>query len=252
MVFSIIIITKNEQNNIGRTLSSIKELSDDIIIVDSGSTDETLTICKEFNCRIIETDWKGYGETKNIGNQAAKYDWILSIDADESVGQQLSSFLLSLSPDNNNLIYLIRIKNFFCQKLIRFGSWGNDNHLRFFNRKNTKWNNAAVHESLVFEEPPQIKKANGYLLHYTYNTIQEYLDKVDYYSKLNAEKYYRKGKKATFVKLYISPAFTFVKDYFFKGGILDGRYGLLIARISARGTKLKYQYLKEMIANKIN
>ena len=116
MVFSIIIITKNEQNNIGRTLSSIKKLSDDIIIVDSGSTDETLTICKEFNCRIIETDWKGYGETKNIGNQAAKYDWILSIDADESVGEQLSSFLLSLSPDNNNLVYLIRIKNFLCQK----------------------------------------------------------------------------------------------------------------------------------------
>ncbi len=249
MLLSIVIITKNEQNNIGRTLSSIKKLSDDIIIVDSGSTDETLTICKEFNCRIIETEWKGYGETKNLGNQAAKYDWILSIDADESVSEQLSSFLLSLSPDNNNLVYLIRIKNFFCQKLIRFGSWGNDNHLRFFNRKNTKWNNAAVHESLLFEETPEIKKAEGYLLHYTYNTITEYLDKVDYYSKLNAEKYYRKGKKATLVKLHISPGFTFVKDYFFKGGILDGKYGLLIARISARGTKLKYQYLKEMIKN---
>ena len=250
MLLSIVIITKNEQNNIGRTLSSIKELSDDIIIVDSGSTDETLSICKEFNCRIIETNWKGYGETKNLGNQAAKHDWILSIDADESVGDELRSYLFGLSPDNKSQVYLIRIKNFFCQKLIRFGSWGNDNHLRFFNRKNTKWNNAAVHESLVFEKTPEIKKAKGYLLHYTYNTIQEYLDKVDYYSKLNAEKYYQKGKKATFVKLNISPAFTFVKDYFFKGGIFDGKYGLLIARISAKGTKLKYKYLKEMVENK--
>ena len=249
MFFSIVIITKNEQNNIGRTLSNIQKLSEDIIIVDSGSTDKTLSICKEFNCRIIETEWKGYGETKNIGNKAAKHDWILSIDADESVDDILKAFLSGLSPDNYNQAFQVKRKNFFCQKLIRFGGWANDKPIRFFNRKNTTWNNAAVHESLHFKKTPEIKIADGYLWHYTYNTKKEYLDKVNYYAKLNAEKYYQTGNKPTFVKLHISPAFTFVKDYFLKGGILDGKYGYLIARISARGTKLKYEFLKEMVEN---
>lgn len=249
MAFSIVIITKNEKNNIDRTLSNLMNLSEDIIIVDSGSTDGTLSICKKYNCRIIETDWKGYGETKNLGNQAAKNDWILSIDADESVDDQLKTFLESLSPENNKQVFQIKRKNFFCQKHIQFGGWANDKPIRLFNRKNTKWNNAAVHESLIFKELPEIKMAEGHLLHYTYNTTKEYLEKVDYYSKLNAKKYYEKGKKANFIKLYFSPAFTFVKDYFFKFGILDGKKGFLIARISANGTKLKYQYLKEMSNN---
>jgi glycosyltransferase involved in cell wall biosynthesis len=250
MLFSIVIITKNEQNNIGRTLSNIKDLSNDILIVDSGSVDKTLSICKKFNCRIIETEWKGYGETKNIGNNSAKYDWILSIDADECVDEQLKLFLMGLSADNIQQSFQINRKNFFCQQHIQFGGWANDKPIRFFNRKNAKWNSSAVHESLLFEQTPEIKTAAGHLLHYTYNTKKEYLDKVDYYSKLNADKYYLKGKKTTFVKLHLSPVFTFIKDYFFKGGILDGKYGLLIARISAKGTRLKYQYLKEKNANR--
>src|SRR5882757_10139254 len=152
MALSIVIITKNEAHIIDNTLQSLKELTDDIIIVDSGSTDATLDICRRYNARIIETEWMGYGATKNIGNAAAANNWILSLDADEAIYEQLKQTLLQLALQDERTVYKMRRKNFFCGKWIRFGEWSRDKNIRLFNRTQARWNNDAVHENLVFSK----------------------------------------------------------------------------------------------------
>ena len=250
MQITVVIITKNEAQIIGNTLKSLQDLTDDIVIVDSGSTDETINICKKFNCNIIAVDWKGYGETKNIGNLAAKYDWILSLDADEAIDQGLLDSIKKLITPENSNIYKINRKNFFCNKFIQYGEWTGDKPIRLFNRNIASWNNAPVHESLDFTKSVNAISLKGNLLHYTTNNVEEFIEKTLKYAKLNAVKYFEQGKKSGFIKIFLSPVFSFIKNYFFRLGFLDGWYGFLIAKTSAWYTFLKYSYLKELEKNK--
>ena len=250
MNISVVIITKNEAHIIANTLQSLQAVTNDIIIVDSGSTDETVSICKNFNASIIETDWGGYGINKNKGIEAAKHDWILSLDADEAIDAELQQNLLQLTSVNENEVFNIRFKNFFCNKWIRFGEWGFDTHIRLFNRKKVQWNNAAVHENLVFTDGVTIIKLKGNILHYTVQNLQEYNAKTDYYARMNAKKYFIAGKKPDFFKQYFSSVFAFIQHYIFRLGFLDGKEGFIIAKTTARYTFLKYRYLKEMTKNK--
>jgi glycosyltransferase involved in cell wall biosynthesis len=250
MHISVVIITKNEAHIIGDTLKNIREITDDIVIVDSGSKDDTINICKQFNCNIISVDWKGYGETKNIGNAVTKHDWILSLDADESLDDVLKSSVAAIGSPEENHVFKFNRKNFFCKKLIRYGEWGNDKHIRLFNRKFANWNYAPVHENLVYFEEAKIISLKGNILHYPVNSAEEYIDKMMRYAKLNAKKYLEKGKRSTAIKLFLSPVFTFIKNYIFRLGFLDGWYGFFIAKTSAWYTFLKYSYLKELLKNK--
>lgn len=243
---SVVIITKNEAHIIADTLQSITGITDNIVIVDNGSTDDTIDICRQFNAHVISTDWKGYGETKNIGIDAAKYDWILGIDADEVIDEELKNAILQIDFSEEKNIFEMKFKNFFCNKWIRFGEWSGDKHIRLFNRKYVRWNNAAVHENLVFPVDAKKVALKGNILHYTTNSFDEHIEKTIRYAKQNAEKYFKQGKKASAVKLYISPCFTFVKYYIFKLGFLDGWYGFLIAKNTAWYTYLKYKFLKEI------
>ncbi len=247
MNISVVIITKNEAHIIANTLESLKAITDDIVIVDSGSTDDTVLICKKYNGRVIETDWQGYGVNKNKGIDAAKYDWILSLDADEAIDAELQQSLLQLVLTNEEEVFDIRFKNFFCNKWIRFGEWGFDWHIRLFNRKKIHWNNVAVHENLVFPEGVKVTKLKGNILHYTVQSMEEYEAKTDQYARMNANKYAAAGKKTNFFKQYFSPLFAFIQHYIFRLGFLDGAAGFIIARTTARYTFLKYGYLKALI-----
>lgn len=246
MDISVVIITKNEAHIIGNTLKSLQPVISDIVIVDSGSTDDTISICKQMNATVIETDWSGYGINKNRGIAAAKYDWILSLDADEAIDETLQQSLLQLSLQNESEVFDIRFKNFFCNKWIRFGEWGFDWHIRLFNRRKVHWNNVAVHENLVFPEDVVVSKLKGNILHYTVQSRQEYDAKTDHYARMNAKKYAEAGKRPNIFKQYFSPVFAFVQHYIFRLGFLDGREGFIIAKTTARYTFLKYRYLKEM------
>lgn len=249
MNISVVIITKNEAHIIANTLQSLQTVTSDIVIVDSGSTDETVAICKKFKATVIETDWAGYGINKNKGIQAAKHDWILSLDADEAIDDELAQSLMQLTSAKEEEVFDIRFKNFFCNKWIKYGEWGFDTHIRLFNRKKVQWNNVAVHENLVFPEDVKVKKLKGNILHYTVQNRQEYDAKTDYYARMNAEKYVAAGKKANFFKQYFSPVFAFIQHYIFRFGFLDGKEGFIIAKTTARYTFLKYHYLNEMNKN---
>ena len=246
MKISVVIITWNEAHIIGNTLKSLQGVTDDIVIVDSGSTDDTISICKKFSTAIIETGWDGYGMNKNKGIAAAKNDWILNLDADEAVDGELKEALLLLDLQEEDIVYEAQFKNFFCNKWIRFGEWSGDKHIRLFNRKKIQWNDAAVHESLVLTAGIQKRSLKGNILHYTSNSIDDHINKTIAYAKLNAEKYFSQGKRAGFFKLWLAPGFTFIQHYLLLLGFLDGWEGYFIARTTAWYTFLKYSYLKEM------
>lgn len=247
MGISAVIITRNEGHIIGKTLQSVRGVADEIIIVDSGSTDDTLDICRQHGARIIETGWDGYGPNKNKGIDAAKNDWILNLDADEVIDEALRTALLVLQPADSAAVFEMRFKNFFLEKWIRHGEWGNDKHIRLFNRERVRWNDQAVHEGLGLPDGATIILLKGWILHYTVHSAAEYEEKTLQYAKLNAQKYFEQKKRGTVIKQYLAPVFSFLKNYFFKLGFLDGKEGLLIARTTARYTYLKYTYLNQMI-----
>ncbi len=250
MKLSVVIITKNEGHVIGNTLQSLQDVADDIVIVDNGSTDDTLKIARQFNATVIETGWDGYGRNKNKGIDAAKHDWILNLDADEAIDEALKQSLLLLHLQNEKEVFNIRFKNFFCGKWIRFGEWGFDSHIRLFNRRLVRWNNAEVHESLIFPEGVLITKLKGNILHYTVNNRQEYEAKTKAYAMMNAKKYFDAGKKSNLFKQYFSPLFAFLQHYIFRLGFLDGKEGFIIAKSTARYTFLKYKFLNQLYKNK--
>ncbi len=243
---SVVIITRNEAHIISDTLASIASLTEDVVIVDSGSTDETTTLATAAGATILNTNWDGFGESKNKGIDAAKHDWILSIDADEQPDGQLINSLHAIDLTDSSVVYNIRFKTFLGKKEIRYGEWGNDSHIRFFNRTQIKWNNAKVHEKLVIPPGVKTKGIDGFIVHYTMKDIAEYATKMTGYALLNAEHYHRQGKKSNWIKTMVSPPFSFIKNYFFKLGFLDGREGFLIARITAFYTMLKYARLNEL------
>jgi glycosyltransferase involved in cell wall biosynthesis len=242
---SVVIITKNEAEVIASCINAAKLITDDIIVVDNDSTDQTPEIAYTCGCRVYRKNWDGYGANKNKGIALAKYNWILSIDADEIADAELIRSLHELKFDNPEIVYDISFKSYYGQKPIHFGTWGKDHHIRLFNRKLVKWSEPPVHETLILSPLIMIKKLKGHVHHYSVKDSNEYLNKTIQYAKLSAVKYLISGKKATATKLYISPLFHFLKNYIVFLGFLDGREGWTIAKMISKHTWLKYRYLKK-------
>lgn len=242
---STVIICKNEENNIRRCLESVK-WTDEIIIYDSGSTDATLQICKEYNCKIFHNqEWTGFGNAKNNAVNFASNDWILSIDADEEVCDKLKDKIKNILSNNHNH-YAFRVKriSFFMGKMVRFSGWQRDYPLRLFNRKYAEFNLKKVHESVQTSE--KIRTLNEVLLHYTYPEINTHLNKMIHYSRLGAEQAFAKSKKTCILKALLNGFAKFLKMYLINLGFLDGKTGLILAVNSSFGVYLKYVFLWEM------
>ena len=242
---SIVIVCKNGATVISETIKSFSGLTDDILIYDNGSTDNTKEIVKQSNARLVEGSWEGFGKTKNKANALAKHDWILSLDADEAIDEELKENLLQLDLADETKVFEFKFKNFLGNKWLRFGEWGNDKHTRLFNRVKIKWNDADVHESLLLPNDVKVISVPGYVLHKTAADFSEYENKIENYAALNAEKYFKQQKRPGSFKMFFSAAFSFIKNYFFKLGFLDGATGYHCARINARYTFLKYKKLNE-------
>lgn len=243
---SIVIITKNEAEVIGDMLNMAGLITDDIVIVDNGSTDGTQNIASAYGCRWYQNSWKGYGANKNIGIELAKYEWILSIDADEVPDMELVLALHDLKLDNAELVYDIRFRSYFGDRQIRFGSWGRGHHIRLFNRKLVKWSEQIVHETLIIPKQVKKKKIPGYVDHYSVKDVQECNRKAVLYARLSAEKYFQNGKEASLFNLLLSPVFSFFIGYILLLGFLDGKEGWNIARGTFKNKWLKYHNLNRM------
>lgn len=250
--FSVVIVCKNEESNIGRVLQSLAGVTDDVLVYDNGSTDGTLEILEKYGVRIHKGPWMGYGKTKHEAVDLAKYDWVLSIDADEALDEELQQALQTIAFSDANIVYEIKFKNLLGEKVLRWGEWGTDKHIRLFNRTKVNWDEAVVHEALIMPQGMVVKKLPGSVLHRTVKNTAEYSGKTVKYALLNAEKYFAQGKKSSWPKRYISPRFAFVKHYVFQLGFLDGWEGLLSARMTAFYTFLKYARLKELWKERVD
>jgi glycosyltransferase involved in cell wall biosynthesis len=241
---SIIIITLNEERNIDRCLKSVKGLTDDIIVVDSFSTDNTQTICEKHGAKFVQAKWLGYSDTKNFANSIAKYDWILSLDADEALSEELKRSITDALLKKNMKPYRINRLTNYCGSWIKHGAWYPDYKLRIFNRTQSKWQ-GYIHESISGIDEQYTEILNGDCFHYTYYTIEEHVKQTEKFSRMRAEEMFHEEKKVSFLKMIFAPCFRFFRDYFLKLGFLDGTAGYRVARISAKAVYLKYYYLRQ-------
>lgn len=231
---SATIITFNEQANIERCLKSILWV-DEIVIVDSYSTDNTIEICKKYNCKIIQTEWQGFGKTKKFAVDSASHDWILSIDADEEVTEQLKIKILDLLVAPDYYGFKIKRRSHYLGKEIKHCGWDRDYPLRLFNRQFANFNDKEVHESVILNG----KKGRIHepFLHYTYPTISSHINKINRYSELAALNGENKYSLLTSLFFGVNK---FLKMYLLQKGFLDGKYGFLLCVNSAFGVYLKY------------
>ena len=239
---SVIIITKNEAANIADCIRCAKLITDDVVVTDSGSTDETAALARAAGARVIATAWSGYGHARNLAAEAAKHDWILAIDADERVTYQLAAAVKSADDDRPDAVYGFKRENYFLGRRIRFGAWGRDKVYRLYNRKNVAWDLSSVHEDLTGDIAEK-KLLHGRAQHFTVTTPAQNLEKVRRYARLSAEKMHGQKREAGFVKRYLSPLSAFLQTYVLQLGFLDGWYGWVIAASVFENVRLKYRYL---------
>jgi glycosyltransferase involved in cell wall biosynthesis len=244
---SAVIITLNEEQNIGRCIDSILGVADDIVVVDSGSTDQTEAICQEKGARFIIHAWKGYIEQKNYGNSLAEYPLILSIDADEALSESLRIAILKVKENHQADGYEMNRMTNYCGKWIKHGGWYPDRKLRLFHRDKFEWGGERIHESMIAKAGNvSIERISGDLLHYSYYSISQHIAQANHFTNMTAELAIEKGKKAGIIKMILSPWVKFFKDYILKAGFLDGYYGYVISRISAQATFMKYAKIRQI------
>ncbi|MBK7098920.1 MAG: glycosyltransferase family 2 protein [Sphingobacteriales bacterium] len=241
---SIIILAKNSAATIERAIMSVRQISNDILVIDSGSEDDTLTIASKLNARIHHITWQGYGAARNTGAKEALYDYVFCLDSDEEISRELAQSInnLKLIP---HAVYGCKRFNFLGEKKILYGEWGNDYVFRLYNRNSTSWNLNLVHETLEHNNLKRIK-VHGAMFHYTTPDITSFRKKLKQYALLNAENYFDKKKKAGFFKRSVSPSFNFINNFIFKLGFLDGKEGLEIAKANYQYNKEKYLHLKRI------
>lgn len=240
---SVVIICCNAAATIEEVLRSAFALTDDVIVVDSGSTDGTQNLVSA-PAKLITTGWMGYGATKNKGSSEARYDWIMSIDADEVMNDELIEAIRKINFGAIHCLYAIKRLNYLGGQPIYYGEWQNDWVKRLFNRRVVAWDTSLVHENLIFNEAGSLKKLDGLLHHYTTPTIEAYEHKLENYAALMAQKYFNQGKKAQWYHPYVSPLFGFIKNYIVHLGIMDKKAGWQIAKAHAFYTLNKYKKLK--------
>ncbi|MBS1578544.1 MAG: glycosyltransferase family 2 protein [Bacteroidetes bacterium] len=240
--FSVVIIAKNEEENIVNCISSLLKFSNDILVIDSGSTDKTIALAKNIGAKVISVTWQGFGATRNMGATYTQFDWILAIDADETVSDKLIAAIKNIDELNEQIVYGFKRQNYLNGKRILFGEWGKDKVIRLYNKKNAHWDEALVHEVIIGNNI-SIEYLNGYISHYPVKDDKENRIKTLKYAKLSAVKFYKIGKKATIIKRFFSPLFNFFKMYILLLGFLDGREGYIIAKQSTTYTWLKYKFL---------
>jgi glycosyltransferase involved in cell wall biosynthesis len=244
-VLSVTILTKNSERHIGEVLESLKDFKE-IVVLDSGSADNTLAIAGAFgNVRIFKTEFLGFGPLHNMASGLCTNDWILSLDSDEVVSKDLAAEIFATGLDER-CVYSFNFLNYFDGKLIKCCGWYPERHVRIYNRKATRFSNAMVHEEIEQKGMTEVK-LKGHVRHYSYDSVDDFLSKMQGYSSLFASNYAGR-RKASPMTAAVHALFTFMKCYFLKRGVFYGYEGFLISVSNAAGTL--YKYLKLYEANR--
>ena len=244
---SVVIITHNEERNIGRCLESLHNIASEVVVVDSGSTDGTEGICRQHEALFVHHDWEGFSNQKNYAETLATGEWVLSLDADEALSPKLHDSLQRLmtgGPHHGEVYSMSRLTN-FCGHWIHHCGWYPDTKVRLWQRGTARWE-GDVHEQLIFNQPVETVHLKGDLLHYSYYTLDELTTRQTHYYQLAAQEAYAKGRHCGPLALRLRPAWRFVRDYLLRGGFLDGKAGYTVCRMNAHYTFMKYATLREL------
>lgn len=241
---SVTIIALNEEENIIPCLETVK-WADEIVLVDTGSTDRTLELARRYTDRIFTIPWPGYGAAKNFASDKASYEWIFSLDADERVPEALKEEILAVVRGSSPLAgYRVPRKNYFSGRWIKHAGWHPDLTLRLFQRAKGRFWEREVHEEVLVDGQVGVLKTP--LEHYSYDSVSEYVARMDRYARLAARELAKAGRRPGFLDIFWRPAATFFNRYFIQWGLLEGRLGYTIAVLSSMYTFLKYYYLREL------
>jgi glycosyltransferase involved in cell wall biosynthesis len=244
-MISAVVITFNEEKNIRRCLDSLIQVTDDIVVLDSQSTDKTVSICEEYKqVRCIQVNWEGYGPTKNLARQYAKYPWILSLDADECLDAEAILGIKKCQLEQKT-VYQFARKNHYQNIWIKHGGWYPDYKSRLYPKK-VSWSNSKVHEDVEMPQDYSLQLLQGNILHYTIDHMNGYRATLHKYAKLRAEQSILNGKRVTAVQALGSGLARFLKTYFMRKGFLDGRLGLKLSMYSIYARWYWWVYYKEL------
>jgi glycosyltransferase involved in cell wall biosynthesis len=244
MKLSATIVALNEERNIVRAIESL-HIADEIVVVDSGSTDRTRDVARSLGARVIEEPWRGYAAQKNFAAQCAEHDWILSLDADESLGEVLEAEILELKREGPRFdAYDMPRLAQYCGRWILHSGWYPDPKVRLYHRKRALWAGDFVHESVRVNGT--LGHLQGKLLHFTCNSVDDHLKTLNRYTTLAAQELVAKQSSSPLWKLALDPIWTFLRSYVIRQGFRDGPQGFTIARMAALYTFLKYSKAREL------
>jgi glycosyltransferase involved in cell wall biosynthesis len=243
---SAVIITFNEEKNIERCIESLIGLADEIVVLDSFSTDKTEEICKKHNVNFFQHKFDGHIEQKNRAITYAKHPYIVSLDADEAISPELKKSILEEKNNWQADGYKFNRLTNYCGKWIKYCGWYPDRKLRLWNPEKGNWTGINPHDEYKMEEGSSVKFLKGDLYHYSYYTIEDHYKQVEKFTDISAKAYFEKNIKSNFLKIAFKPIWKFIKDYIFKLGFLDGYLGFKICSISAKATYIKYRKIKNL------
>lgn len=247
MKISAVIITYNEEKNILRCLESLQGIVDEVLVVDSFSNDGTKQICASMGVRFVENAFEGHIQQKNFAMNLASNEWVLSLDADEALTQELRSSISELAESDENTAYEFKRLTSFCGKWIKHCGWYPDKKVRLWNRKNGQWGGQNPHDKVVLKNSSKVIVLKGDLLHYSFYSIEQHVQTIQKFSSIAAQSAYDNGKCSNLtINIIIGPAFTFFKKYILQLGFLDGYFGLIISVNTSYSRFLKYIKLREI------
>jgi len=245
MKLSVVIITYNEEQKIEGALQSVRDVADEIIVVDRYSDDDTVKIAKCYTDKVFLRKWTNFADQKNYANQKTVHEWILSLDADERLSAELQAEILELKSEEPQAAgFSMPRKVFYLGRWIRHSGWYPDRKIRLFQKDKAHWEGEYVHERLVIGEP--VRKLRGDIHHFTYRSIGDHLERINVFSDLGAQKLYACRKKCRWPSLVFLPLFRFLKAYVLKAGFLDGFPGLVICTLHGYAIFVRYAKLREI------
>jgi len=244
---SALVITYNEENNIERCLNSLDGIADEIVVIDSFSTDRTAGICKSRGVDFVQHRFEGHIEQKNYALSRANNDHVLSLDADEALSEKLKQSILTAKQNWEDDGYSVNRLTDYCGKWIRHCGWYPDKKLRLWDRRKGRWGGVNPHDHVIMDKNCRVGHLRGDLLHYSYPTIKHHVAQIDLFSDIAARAAFQRGRRVNvLLDIWLNPLLTFFKKYFLKLGILDGYEGFVISIGTAYGKFLKYIKLREL------
>lgn len=243
---SAIVITLNEEKKIEQCIHSLQGVADEIVVVDSFSTDSTESICKSLGVKFVQHTFTGYRDQKNYAVAQATYDIILALDADEVISPELESSIIETKKNWAFDAYRISRLNNYCGQWIYHSSWYPEKKIRLFDRRKGQWGGLNVHETVRVDKGVKVGNLKGDLLHWSIDNYEQHLNKINQFTSISAQEYYRLGKRSNLFKIFFNPTWRFFKAYFLRLGFLDGFNGLVICTFSAYSSFLKYIKLRKL------